>query len=709
MLSAEGLAEQVAQYNPKSNSKLIIQAYAYGRMKHEGQLRKSGEPYFTHPVAVAEILAGQRLDDASIVTALLHDTVEDTGSTLQDISDRFTPEVAKLVDGVTKLTNMQLSSTETKEAENIRKLLMAIAQDMRVILVKLADRLHNMRTIRAMRPAKQVQKARETMDIFAPLAGRMGMQSIREDLEDLSFKVLNAKGRSSIMRRFIKLQKETGDVVLRITGDMNHELDKANISTQVFGRAKKPYSIWRKMQEKDLAFSRLSDIYGFRILTQSEADCYRVLGVIHQRWRAVPGRFKDYISQPKSNGYRSIHTTVSGRDGKRVEVQIRTQQMHDVAESGVAAHWSYRDGVRSENPFTVDPFQWINSLIAQFDSDHDHFDFLEAVKLEMYSDKVFCFSPKGDVIKLPKGATPIDFAYAIHTRIGNACVGAKVDGLRVPLWTRLRNGQSIEVITAQGQNPQPTWLQMAETGKAKTAIRRALREADRKKFIVMGQELARAAFEHVGKRATDKVLETAAKKMGVGDLDELLARMGSAEFSARDVVRSVYPKLGGKEAVDVDMRRAVIGLSPGQSFNRSPCCQAMPGERIVGIAAHGHGVAVHSIDCQMLVDYEDLPELWLDLHWHSGQHAAVYPVTLQMTLGNDAGVLGRVCTLIGEQRANISDLEFIDRNPDFYRLNIDVDLRDIEHLHAVSTVLQAEGEVASVRRLRAAHRGVNES
>ena len=303
---------------------------------------------------------------------------------------------------------------------------MAIAQDMRVILVKLADRLHNMRTIRAMRPAKQVQKARETMDIFAPLAGRMGMQSIREDLEDLSFKVLNAKGRSSIMRRFIKLQKETGDVVMRITGDMNHELDKANISTQVFGRAKKPYSIWRKMQEKDLAFSRLSDIYGFRILTQSEADCYRVLGVIHQRWRAVPGRFKDYISQPKSNGYRSIHTTVSGRDGKRVEVQIRTQQMHDVAESGVAAHWSYRDGVRSENPFTVDPFQWINSLIAQFDSDHDHFDFLEAVKLEMYSDKVFCFSPKGDVIKLPKGATPIDFAYAIHTRIGNACVGAKV-------------------------------------------------------------------------------------------------------------------------------------------------------------------------------------------------------------------------------------------------------------------------------------------
>ncbi|REJ66731.1 MAG: bifunctional (p)ppGpp synthetase/guanosine-3',5'-bis(diphosphate) 3'-pyrophosphohydrolase, partial [Proteobacteria bacterium] len=442
-MSAQELAALVKQYNPKSNSELIVQAYSYGREKHEGQYRKSGEPYFTHPIAVAQILAEQRLDDATIITALLHDTIEDTESSKQEIAQLFSFEVAELVDGVTKLTKMQLSSIETKEAENLRKLFLAIAQDIRVILVKLADRLHNMRTIRAMKPEKQVQKARETMEIFAPLAGRMGMQSIREDLEDLSFRVLNPEGRQSIIRRFVTLQKETGDVIERIKSDMLLELEKADVHAEITGRAKKPYSIWRKMEEKNIPFSRLSDIYGFRAICENEADCYRTLGVIHQRWRAVPGRFKDYISQPKSNGYRSIHTTVSGRDGKRVEVQIRTRQMHDVAESGVAAHWSYRDGERSENPFSVDPVQWITRLIDQFDSEDDHSAFLEAVKLEMYSDQVFCFTPKGDVLKFPKGASPIDFAYAIHTRIGNRCVGAKVDGLRVPLWTRLRNGQSV--------------------------------------------------------------------------------------------------------------------------------------------------------------------------------------------------------------------------------------------------------------------------
>ncbi len=709
MIDAQELIDCVLAYNPKSNIGMIKSAYEYGKQKHEGQFRRSGEPYFSHPVEVAMILAQQKLDDSTIITALLHDTIEDTRSTKKDIAEKFSPEIADLVDGVTKLTQMQLTSSETKEAENIRKLLMAMAQDVRVILVKLADRLHNMRTIKAMSPAKQMEKARETMDIFAPLAGRMGMQSIREDLEDHSFKVLNPEGRASIIRRFIKLQKETGDVVERISSDMRQEMEADGIVAEVYGRAKKPYSIWRKMQEKDLSFSRLSDIYGFRIITQTDADCYRILGVIHRRWRAVPGRFKDYISQPKSNGYRSIHTTVSGRDGKRVEVQIRTHQMHDVAESGVAAHWAYRDGERSENPFTVDPYKWIHSLIEQFEAEDDHDAFLEAVKLEMYTDKVFCFTPKGAVIKLPKGATPIDFAYTIHTEfVGNRCVGAKVDGLRVPLWTRLRNGQSVEIITAQGQNPQGTWLEMAETGKAKSAIRRALRDADRQKHIVMGQELARAAFEHLGKKATDKVLETAAKKLRLPNVNELLARLGNAELRARDVVQSVYADLSVDKEPDVDSRRAVIGLRQGQSFSRSPCCQALPGERIVGIMTEGHGVSVHAIDCDSLAKYEDSPELWLDLHWHSGKHAAVYPVTLDMTIANDAGVLGRVCTLIGEAQGNISELEFIERNPDFYRLTMNVELRDIEHLHAVTTVLEAEVQVAALKRLRRARPRINE-
>ena len=440
MISDDDLIALVRNYNPKSNEKLIREAFAFGAKMHDGQLRKSGEPYFTHPIAVASILTEQRLDDATIITALLHDTIEDTKANYAQVAQSFGDEVAVLVDGVTKLTNLQLSSVETKQAENFRKLFMAMSKDLRVILVKLADRLHNMRTIKYQRDDKQAQKARETMDIFAPLAGRMGMHWMREELEDLSFKVLNPDGRQSIIRRFVTLQRETGDVIQRITGDMRKELDDAGVEAEVFGRAKRPYSIWRKMQEKDQPFSRLSDIYGFRIITATEEDCYRTLGAIHQRWRAVPGRFKDYISQPKTNGYRSIHTTVSGRDGKRVEVQIRTRQMHDVAETGVAAHWSYRDGVRSENPFAVDPAKWISQLTEQFDAEEDHEDFLEAVKLEMYSDQVFCFTPKGEVVKLPKGATPIDFAYAIHTRIGNACVGAKVDAMRVPLWSRLKNG-----------------------------------------------------------------------------------------------------------------------------------------------------------------------------------------------------------------------------------------------------------------------------
>jgi guanosine-3',5'-bis(diphosphate) 3'-pyrophosphohydrolase len=699
MIDVEDLIALVRNYNPRCNADLIRRAYAYGRQMHEGQLRKSGEPYFTHPVAVAAILTEQRLDDASIVTALLHDTIEDTKSTYGEISRQFGDEVAELVDGVTKLTNLQLSSAQSQQAENFRKLFMAMSKDLRVILVKLADRLHNMRTIKSMSPEKQAQKARETMEIFAPLAGRMGMQWMREELEDLSFKVLNPDARNSIIRRFLTLQRETGDVVHKISADITNELEKAKIEAAVYGRAKKPYSIWRKMQEKDLAFSRLSDIYGFRIICTEVADCYRILGVIHQRWRAVPGRFKDYISQPKQNGYRSIHTTVSGRDGKRVEVQIRTQEMHEVAEAGVAAHWSYKEGVRSRNPFAVDPAKWIASLTERLDEGSND-DFIEHVKLDLYSDQVFCFTPKGDVVQLPRGATPLDFAYAIHTRIGNSCVSAKVDGIRVPLWTRLKNGQSVEIITAEGQRPQASWIDIAVTGRAKAAIRRSLREEDRTRFVKLGHELVRAAFDHVGRKATDKALRTAAKTLGLGDDQELLARIGSAELTARKVIETLYPELALAATDEVDAQRAVAGLDADQSFRRAPCCQPLPGERIVGITYRGKGVVIHTIDCPALEEFEEQPNRWVDLRWHSGRHPAVNTVSLDITISNDAGVLGRICTLIGEQKANISDLKFTDRKPDFYRLLVDVDLRDVEHLHKVMTALEAETDVAQIGRHR---------
>ncbi|MCA3506000.1 MAG: bifunctional (p)ppGpp synthetase/guanosine-3',5'-bis(diphosphate) 3'-pyrophosphohydrolase [Rhodobacter sp.] len=699
MIDVEDLIALVRNYNPRTNEDLIRRAYAYGLKMHEGQSRQSGEPYFTHPVAVAAILTEQRLDDATIVTALLHDTIEDTKSTYSEVVRLFGAEVAELVDGVTKLTNLQLSSAQSRQAENFRKLFMAMSKDLRVILVKLADRLHNMRTIKGMKPEKQAQKARETMEIFAPLAGRMGMQWMREELEDLAFRVLNPDARNSIIRRFITLQRETGDVVHRITADIRAELEKAQIEADVYGRAKKPYSIWRKMQEKDLAFSRLSDIYGFRVICTSEQDCYRILGVIHQRWRAVPGRFKDYISQPKSNGYRSIHTTVSGRDGKRVEVQIRTRQMHEVAEAGVAAHWSYRDGERARNPFAVDPSKWIASMTERLDEE-DHNDFLENVKLEMYSDQVFCFTPKGDVIQLPRGATPLDYAYAIHTRIGNSCVSAKVDGIRVPLWTRLKNGQSVEIITAEGQMPQSSWIDIVTTGRAKAAIRKSLREEDRGRFVKLGQELARAAFDHIGKKATDKALRTAARTLGLADEKDLLARLGSAELTGRRVVETLYPELVQATADEVDARRPVVGLGADQSFRRAGCCQPVPGERIVGITYRGTGVVIHAIDCPALEEFEEQPARWVDLHWHTGRHAAAYTVSLELTISNDTGVLGRICTLIAEQKANISDLRFTDRKPDYYRVIVDVDLRDVEHLHMVMTALEAETDVAQIARHR---------
>lgn len=695
----EDLLALIRNYNPHTDSDLIRRAYAYGMQMHEGQTRYSGEPYFTHPVAVAAILTDMRLDDATLVTALLHDTIEDTRSTWADVADKFGHEIADLVDGVTKLTNLQLSGSHSKQAENFRKLFMAMTRDLRVILVKLADRLHNMRTIRAMRPEKQTKKARETMDIYAPLAGRMGMQWMREELEDLAFKVINPEARNSIIRRFLTLQKESGDIIAKITTDIRTELDRESIDATVYGRAKRPFSVWRKMQEKQLTFSRLSDIYGFRIIVRSEAECYRALGLIHRRWRAVPGRFKDYISQPKSNGYRSIHSTVTGRDGKRVEVQIRTRQMHEVAEAGVAAHWAYRDGIRSINPFAVDPAQWISQLNERL-SGEDHDEFLEHVKLEMYSDQVFIFTPKGDVIQLPKGATPIDFAYAIHTRIGNRTVGAKVDGLRVPLWTRIKNGQVVEIITATGQRPQSVWLEIVQTGRAKAAIRRSLREEDRARLIRLGSELVRINFEHHGRRVTEKALRTAAVKLALPDSDELLARIGCAEMSAQDVLATLYPEIGtDKETVDPN--RPVAGLEADQTLNRAQCCQPVPGERIVGITYRGRGVIIHSIDCPVLAQLDSEEDLsrWVDLQWREGRHPSVYAVTLSVTIRHDAGVLGRICTLIGSQAANISDLVFADRKPDFYRLRIEVELHGVDHLHALLTALEAESDVAEVTRM----------
>ena len=705
--SADALVEAAHAYNPRSSARLIRSAYDYAERAHAGQLRRSGEPYITHPLAVASILAAQRMDDATLVTALLHDTVEDTGSTQEEIARLFGEDIARLVDGVTKLTGFELTSRETKQAENFRKLFMAMSEDLRVILVKLADRLHNMRTIRAMSRDKQVIKARETMEIYAPLAGRMGMQSMREELEDLAFHVLDPQARLGVMRRFASLRRRQGDVVERITADLEALMAAEGIPAQVQGRAKRPYSIWRKMQEKDLPFERLSDIWAFRVITETDEACYRALGAIHRRWRAVPGRFKDYISQPKANGYRSIHTTVSGRDAKRVEVQIRSREMHEVAESGVAAHWSYRDGVPGQNRFAVDPTRWVAEMTARFgeagEGADDDAEFLEHVKLEMYQDQVFCFSPKGDVVPLPRGATPLDFAYAIHTRVGDRCVGAKVDGRRVPLFTRLRNGQSVEIITAEGQRPQMGWLEDVRTGRAKSAIRRSLRAHDRERLVRLGRELARAAFDAAGGRLTDKALSVAAERLGDESEDALLARIGAGEISAREVAEVLFPAHRG-EAPERPPEKPVIGLDPGQSFRRGSCCQPLPGEPIIGIATRGEEVVLHARHCGALLAVENQPERWVDARWATGAHPAIHPVTLHLVIANSAGVLGRVCTLIGGLGANITDLVFEDAKPDYYRIRVVVMLADAAHYHRLRGALEAETDVAEVRR----HQGAPE-
>ncbi|MHA1128267.1 MAG: RelA/SpoT family protein, partial [Alphaproteobacteria bacterium] len=600
-----------------------------------------------------------------------------------------------------KLTNLQLSSVETAQAENFRKLLLAMSKDVRVLLVKLADRLHNMRTIKFMPAEKQRKKAHETMEIYAPLAGRVGMQYIREELEDLCFAVLNPEARKSIMRRFITLRAETGDLIPDIIIDINEALGKCGVTAQVTGREKRPYSIWRKMEETGQGFHRLSDIYGFRIVTQDERDAYIALGAVHQRWKAIPGRFKDYISQPKTNGYRSIQTTVSGRDAKRVEIQIRTREMHIVAESGVAAHWSYRNGERFANPFAVDPFHWLRGLIDGFETADNPNEYLEHVKLEMFQDQVFCFTPKGAVINLPRGATPIDFAYAIHTRIGDSCVGAKVDGKRVPLWTRLRNGQSVEVIRADSQRPQPSWEDMVVTGRAKSAIRRSLREENRAAQVRLGAEIARVALGKIGKKATDKALETAAKQMSLKSKDDLLARIGTTEVTGADLAMILYPELLKDTETTADQSAPeVIGLAPGQSHIPSPCCQPLPGDRIVGITDPGHGVIVHTIDCVALETYEDEPNRWVDLRWTEGMSRAEHMTTVEIIMANDAGVLGRICTLIGEHNANIADIHFTERKPDFFRILIDLNVRDVKHLLHIQTAIEADSDIASVARYR---------
>ncbi|MEM7058029.1 MAG: bifunctional (p)ppGpp synthetase/guanosine-3',5'-bis(diphosphate) 3'-pyrophosphohydrolase [Pseudomonadota bacterium] len=696
------LVERVRDYNPQANEDILNRAYVYGATMHAHQKRANGDPYFGHPLEVAAILTDLRLDDASIVTALLHDTIEDTEATQDDIGTMFGAEIAGLVDGVTKLTQLELSSKEAAQAENFRKLLLAMAQDVRVILVKLADRLHNMRTIGNLRPGKRERIARETMEIYAPLAGRMGMHQIREELEDLSFEVLNPEARTSIMRRFIKLRRETGDLIPEITAQIREFTDQVGLKVKIEGREKRPYSIWRKMEEKETAFGQLSDIYGFRIICLTEDDCYRTLGAVHRNWRSVPGRFKDYISSPKANGYRSLHTTVFSESAMRTEIQIRTDDMNAVAETGVAAHWAYKDGVRVENRFAVDPYSWLRDLVARLEKGDEPQEFLEHVKLDMFLDQVFCFTPKGDVIGLPRGATPIDFAYAIHTKVGNHCVGALIDGRRVPLWTRLKNGEQVEVVTAKGQSPSPHWEDIAKTGRAKAAIRRALRGRMLTEQVALGRDLAVQGFARANRDAGDKTFAVAADRLGYASADQMLADLALGKLTTPQMLNAVYPSQPSdvSEETPSDQPRVLgHGIRRGQPINFCDCCWPIPGDRIMGVSRRD-GIIVHAVFCPILEAFEDDLERWHDMGWHTdAAKNANNLARIEVTLANQPGALGEVCTLVGEQQANIDNLSMTTRKPDFFQINMDLEVRDTKHLSDILTALKAQSFVNQVGRV----------
>ena len=718
------LVERVQSYDPEADEDTLNRAYVYGLKRHGNQLRASGDPYFSHPVEVAGILAEMRLDTASIVTGLLHDTLEDTDATRDEIAGLFGEDIARLVDGVTKLSRLEIQSESTKEAENLRKLVLAMSSDIRVLLVKLADRLHNMRTLRHIKePARRKRIARETMDLYAPLASRIGMEKVKRELEELAFAELNPDGLTSVQARLGYLRERGERLIPQIEAELVKCLTDGGLNAQIQGREKTPYSIWRKMQTKNVSFEQLADIMAFRIMVADVAQCYQALGLLHGRYQVLPQRFKDYISVPKPNGYRSLHTGVIGPLGQRIEIQIRTAEMQDQAERGVAAHWIYKQG----GPSTDAPqYAWLRSLIDILDKAPNAEEFLEHTKLEMFQDQVFCFTPKGKLIALPRGATPIDFAYAVHSQVGDTCVGSKINGRMLPLRTQLANGDQVEIVTSRAQTPSPTWERFVVTGKAKAAIRRFVRTRQREQYIQLGKSLLDKTFHEEGYEVTEKGLDGVRANFKQTATDDLIAAVGAGLVGAREVLTAVYPGLkqhrkGGADVVPISRARnkagttadgkraqkeagqiAIRGLIPGMAVHFARCCHPLPGDRIVGIITTGKGVTIHTIDCATLESFSEAPERWIDVGWDSvGDGAATaYTGRLKITVANQPGSLSSLSTVIARHEGNISNLRIINRSMDFFDMVIDVEVSDVKHLADITAALRATPAINAVERAR---------
>ncbi len=736
MMRQYELVERVRRYNPKTDEALLDRAYVYAMKAHGSQLRASGDPYFSHPLEVAAILTDLKLDDATIVAALLHDTIEDTDATKPEIERLFGHQIATLVEGLTKIKKLDLVSKQAKQAENLRKLLLAIADDVRVLLVKLADRLHNMRTLKWVPPEKRDRVAQETLDIYAPLAGRMGMQDMREELEDLSFRQLSPEAYESIVSRVSELRQRNGPLVEEIERELSAELSRRGINAEVKGREKRPYSIWRKMERKAIGFEQLSDIYGFRVIVDSVEDCYRALGVIHIKWPLVPGRFKDYISTPKPNDYRSLHTTLIGPRRQRVELQIRTRDMEEIAEYGIAAHALYKDDKGAQGPMLSNEsraYAWLRKTIENLSQGLSPEEFLEHTKLELFHDQVFCFTPKGRLIALPRKATPIDFAYAVHTDIGNTAIGCKINGSVAPLVSELKNGDEVEIITSKAQTPPGAWETIAVTGKARAAVRRATRAAVRAQYAGLGRKIAERAFARAGKTFSDDAMAKATPRLARPSADDVFAAVGRGEIKTEDLVRAAYPEwTPPRPDEQAATERAPNGegwfeLKRGQNLKFkipegipgprldaipirgikgdlpvrfAPHGGAVPGDRIVGILTPGEGITIYPIQSKALQNFEDAPERWLDVRWDVDELSeGRFPAQIVVTAVNAPGSLAQVATVIGDHGANIDGLKMRSRSADFTEMVIDIEVFDLRHLNTIVSDLKARAVVSSVERI----------
>ena len=703
--TADSIIERMRGYNPAIDVERLGRAFAFGRDAHDGQMRASGEPYFTHPIAVANILIDMRLDEDTVITALLHDTVEDCDVTLSTLDQQFGGDVPQLVDGVTKLSRIAIqSSPSSAQAENFRKLLLAMSEDVRVLLVKLADRTHNMRTLSFIKkPDKQQRIARETMDIFAPLAERIGLTRIQQELEDNAFAVLNGEMRQSIINRLDFLTSEAEITIPTIAVELQDTLSRIGLECSVSGRMKSAYSIWRKMQNKAVTMDQLADIMAFRVLVPGTADCYAALGQLHQNYPTVMGRFKDYISTPKRNGYQSLHTGVLGPQNHRIEVQIRTPEMHEVAEHGVAAHWIYKETRSRSNSISV---KWIQELVGILDEEAGADEFLEHTKLDLYRDQVFCFTPRGDLISLPRGATAVDFAYAVHTKIGETCNGVRINGKARQLATELENGDQIEILTTEDAKPKAEWEGFVQTARAKSAIRRFQRAQRVTEFSRIGKTLIEKTFREYGKPFRSRTLERSLAAFGLTRVDEVFALVGEDRLSPLRVLEKMHPDVIIKEKADDDRRQKRAGRQPqlkisgddaGVAVTIARCCHPLPGEAIVGIFTTGKGVTVHKVGCTTLSKFTDMPELWLDVSWESGSLRMVNG-RLITVLSNEPGSLASLATVISQQGGNISNINLTDRTPDFFKFELDLEVKDVEHMRAIIAVLSANKYVESVAR-----------